>query len=161
VICGFALVARRLVIERSAERDRALTALAASEERFRTAFENAPIGMGLTDLNGRLLYVNAAFGRITGYSPDELAGQEIRLQTLMHPDDLPADRAVLARLAGGEIPAAFHERRYLRKDGTEVWVRVSISALRDEKGRPFRFVGLVEDISDRKAAEEAVRASEE
>lgn len=136
-------------------------ALQESEARFREAFEHAPIGMVLNDLKGRYLHVNQAYREIVGYDEEELLRPEFDFIRLTHPEDRESYREAFDRLLAGETPAFFLEKRNIRKDGSTVWVRASVTIRRDAAGRPFQMVGLVEDISTRKRAEEALRESEE
>lgn len=135
-------------------------ALRESEQRFHQAFANAPIGMVLTDLQGRLRHVNRAYCGITGYSENELLDPGVEFLNLTHPDDVASNREAYRRLLAGEIPAFFVEKRYIRKGGSLVWVRASASLRKDREGRPFQIIGLVEDISAKKNAEQALRESE-
>jgi PAS domain S-box-containing protein len=133
-------------------------ALRVSEERFRTAFENAAIGMGLFDLDGRFLQVNQAYSALTGYSEPELLAMSFK--EITHPDDLEADLTQFQRLVAGEMSSYQIEKRYIRKDGEAVWVRLTVALVRDERGAPHHLIGQVEDITARKRAEEELRASE-
>lgn len=142
------------------EHKRAQETLQQSEMRFRSAFEYAPIGMVLTDLRGRFLYVNRAYCSIVGYTPEDLLRSDIDFRHLTHPDDIGSNDEVLAKLVTGEIPAFFFEKRYIRKDGAVVWVRVSATAHRDAHGRPVQVLGLIEDITQRKRTEEALREAD-
>ncbi|MFO7963710.1 MAG: PAS domain S-box protein [Desulfobacterales bacterium] len=139
------------------ERKQAEEALRQSEQRFRDAFTHMPLGMVILDLEGRFLHVNEAYCRITGYTKEELLQPDFTFQRLTHPDDLEKNLIEMDRMLAGEIPAFFLEKRYLRKDGTAVWVRTNTSLRRDAAGRPTQILGLLEDISDRKNAEEALR----
>jgi PAS domain S-box-containing protein len=112
-------------LENITARKQAERAVQESEERFRTAFEEAAIGMSLVDLDGHYLRVNAALCELTGYSEVELLATTF--QGITHPDDREMDRAQLELLFAGEIPAFQREKRYLRNDGTAVWVRVNSS----------------------------------
>ena len=132
-------------------------ALRQSEERFRTAFDYAAIGMDLVALDGRYLQVNAALCALTGYTETELLTRTF--QDITHPDDLAADLAHLDRILAGEIAAFQMEKRYIRKDGQVVWVRLSTTIVHDEQGAPLHFIGQVEDITARKAAEEDLRSA--
>jgi PAS domain S-box-containing protein len=143
------------------ERKQAEEELRRSEDRFREAFAHAPIGMTMTDLQGRFLHVNEAFCRLTGYDERELLQGDLTFKQLTHPDDLQDNLVVMQQLLTGEIPAFFFEKRYLRKDGQIVWVQVSAGVRRDADGRPFQIVALVEDITPRRQAEEALRRSEQ
>lgn len=129
--------------------------LRASEERFRKAFAFAAIGMALTDLEGRFLEVNPAYCHITGYNGSELAN--MNFHSVTHNDDFAKQMYEVRRLLAGEITSFVIEKRNVRKDGSEVWVRNSVSLLRDSKHDPARIILLVEDITERKQAEEALR----
>ena len=132
--------------------------LAAAEERFRTAFAHAPIGMALVDLRGRFLEVNRALCLLTGYATAEL--QARTLQDISHPADVKADLALLRRLVAGEMPSYELEKRFVAADGSVVWGRVAYSLVHDDEGRPLHVIGQVEDITERKRAEEELRRSE-
>lgn len=141
------------------ERQRAETSLRDSEDRFRTAFEEAPYGMCMTAPDGRFLHANAALCHMVGYSQEEmLAGA---WQQITHPDDLEKSFAVAAEFARGLATTLELEKRYIHKQGHSIWGRVRISLVRDESGQPSHFITQVEDISERKLAEEMLRASEE
>jgi PAS domain S-box-containing protein len=127
-----------------------------SEERFRTAFEYAGIGKALVGLDGTWLQVNPALCRILDYSADELRSKTF--QDITYPDDLDADLAQVKRLLGGEIRSYSMEKRYIRKDGREVWVLLSGSLVRNEKGTPLHFIAEIQDISERKKSEQAIRS---
>jgi len=141
------------------ERRRAAQKLRDSEERFRSAFENAPFGMALTATDGRFVQVNATFCRMLGYSERELLA--LGWPELTHPDDLEAGRGTLERLLGAPSACVEMEKRYLHRSGSVVWVRVRLLLVRDGAGSPLYFVAHVEDISERRRAEEALRESEE
>lgn len=128
-----------------------------SEERFRTAFDNAAIGMALVDLDGRTLQVNAALCELTGYDEEELLARTI--EEITHPDDFAADLAQVDRLLTGEIGTYQMEKRYLRKTGEIVWGHLSGALVRDQQGSPLHFIGLIEDITARKQAEEDLQAA--
>ncbi len=136
-----------------------ITELRDSEERFRGTFENAAVGIGHRHLDGRFLRVNQKFCNILGYTRDELL--QLTGPGITHPDDL-ADGVDLAEaLVRGESPGFTLEKRYLRKDGTPVWVELSVSLQRDEAGEPDYFIGIVQDISNRKRLEEELRRAKE
>jgi PAS domain S-box-containing protein len=132
-------------------RRRAQKALVEAEERFRRAFDDAPIGMGLVAPDGRFLRVNQLLGEITGY--DEAALLERSFQDITHPDDLEADLDRAQSLLAGVTRSYSMEKRYVRPDGSLVWVMLSVSLVRDADGAPLYFVAQVEDIGDRKRAE--------
>ncbi len=134
-------------------------ALRQSEERFRASFTQAAVGMAIANLDGRFEQVNGRFAEILGYTPEELHQRTFR--ELTHRDDLLATETLLRRLMMGEISKYAVEKRYYRKDKTWVWSFTTVSILRDAQGRPNRFIGVIEDISKRKHAEEGLRRSEE
>ena len=141
------------------ERKQAEDALRESEERFRSTFENAPIGMAHVGLDGRWLRVNETLCEITAYSRKELLTKTFG--DITHPDDLEKSWARVQSLLAGELPKYSMEKRYLRKDGSPVWVEITVSLRRDGDGRPLYFIGAVEDITDRKRAQEDLCESEE
>ncbi len=142
-----------------AEQYRSEEALRQSEERFRTVFEYAPIGMDLIDLDGHIFQANAAFCTLTGYAEEELLART--LQDITHPDDIAADLHQIQQLLNGEIRSYQIEKRYIRRDGEVVWVRFAASLVRDARGAPLHLIGQIEDITGRKRAEQELRASEE
>jgi PAS domain S-box-containing protein len=124
----------------------------AQEELFETAFHHAPIGMALVDLDGSLVKLNENFCDIIGYPLEEARG--LGFQAITHPDDLQADLALLQRLLAGEIPRYQLEKRYVRKDGAVIWVRLSVSLVRDGASQaPRHFIAQIEDLTDRRAIE--------
>jgi PAS domain S-box-containing protein len=143
--------AARVAAEEAAE------ALRQSEERFRTAFDHAPIGMDLTGLDGRFLQVNAALCEMMGYTEQELLGMTFK--DITHPEDQETDLEQVNRLIAGEIPTYRMEKRYLRKDGQVIWGRVNSSLVRDQQGNPLYLIGQIEDITARIWAEEELRAA--
>ena len=129
-----------------------------SEEHFRTAFENAPFGMCLTGLDGRLLRVNAAFCRMLGYSAEELLAG--RWQELTHPDDLAEGEQFAERLLQKQDSLVEFEKRYIRRDGETVWARLRVSLAYHEDW-PSHFITHAHDVSqERRVAEELRRAKE-
>ena len=141
------------------ERRLAAEALHRSEERFRQSFAGAPVGMFLTDPDGAFLEANAAFCRMLGYGADELLARTFG--DLTHPDDMPVSQEVLEGLTARVATSTTFEKRYLHRDGRTVWVRLSVTAHRDEAGRVLNFIGVVEDITASRVAAEALRVSEE
>jgi PAS domain S-box-containing protein len=133
------------------EHRRAARALRESDERFRSAFEAAPIGMALASPEGRWLKVNDALCRMIGYRPSELL--TMSYQEITHPGDLAEDVALGKRMLAGEFGSYQMEKRYMRKDGTLVWVHLSISLVRDDDGAPAYSVAQILDIDERKHRE--------
>ncbi len=127
--------------------------LRASEQSFRLAFDNAPIGMSIVDFtpvsSGRLQRVNEAMCLMLGYSRRQL--ETLTIYDITHPDDHDADHEVLARVTNGEIDHYRREKRYLRADGHDVWISLATSVVRDANGAALYGVSQFEDISDRRA----------
>jgi PAS domain S-box-containing protein len=122
-----------------------------AEERFRVALDEAPIGMALTGLDGRLMRVNHALCRLLGYASEELTG--LAFADITHPDDLDDDLAIARQLAQGQISRANFGKRYLCKDGRVVSAMLSVSLVRDRDDRPRYFITQVEDVTERQRAE--------
>lgn len=136
-------ITRRKVVE---------AALVASEQRFRGVFTNAAVGIGLFDGEMRPHSANAKLCDILGYRLDELLGHSFR--DFIHPDDREPDVSNYQRLMTGELDSYTVEKRYVRKDGSFVWVRVTRSAQQEGQKIPEYTIGVIEDISARKEAEE-------
>ena len=151
-----AVVAWRLNENLRAETHEAHRQARESEERFRSAFESAPIGMALASIEpadaGRFLQVNHAMTEITGRSKEELVGKSFR--DITHPEDLEASAVPLARLASGELSEYRVQKRYVRADGRVLWGLLSVSLVRDGSGDPVYAIGQVQDITERVRAEE-------
>ncbi len=123
-----------------------------AEARFRIAFENAPIGMGLASPDGRLVHVNRAYADILGFDPDDLVGRTIKDVT--HPDDWEANAVQFDALVSGHTDQYHLEKRYVHADGHVVWVTVSTGCVRDDAGRPVYLVGQIEDVTERREIRE-------
>ena len=140
------------------DRRRAEEALRESERQYRAVYDQAAVGIAEVDLTGRFLRANDRYCEIVGYPQEALLG--LRFRDITHPDDPPGHREKFARIAEG--PSSYTiEKRFVRKDGRVVWARTAVSLIRDGEGRPARVVAVVEDITERVRAEEALRASEE
>jgi PAS domain S-box-containing protein len=139
------------------ERKRAEDALTESEERFRRIFEEAPIGAGMVSLDYRFVRVNQALCEILGYTPDEFSSLTFR--DITHPEDLEKSNIEVGRLVSGEADSFSLDKRYIRKDGTTVWVRISVRLMRDMHGEPSYFLPIVQDMTERNEAEEELRRS--
>ena len=131
------------------------TALHEAEARFRLAFTNAPIGMSLTSLHGQFLQVNEALCHMLGRSEEQLVGALV--PSLTHPDDQATDRAAMAEMRDGKRRTFHTEKRYLRPDGEPVWVRLHAGVVLGDDGLPRYFVSQMEDITERKRTEAALR----
>jgi PAS domain S-box-containing protein len=132
---------------------RGLTAKS-DEGRFGKALAQAAVGMSLADTNGRFLQVNQAFCNILGYPREEL--EELDSFTITHPEDRARYSEFNRRMLAGEINDYVIEKRCLKKDGSVVWVRNSVSLARDAEGNPSDIITLTEDITIRKLSEDAL-----
>ncbi|MBP1595590.1 MAG: histidine kinase [Acidobacteria bacterium] len=126
--------------------------LAESEERFRSTFEQAAVGIAHLSPAGRFLRINRRFCDILGYSREEMLQRTF--QDITYPDDLGPDLERVNQTLSGERDTYSMEKRYIRKDGVPVWVNLTVALVRNESGQPHWFVSVVQDISDRKRAEE-------
>jgi diguanylate cyclase (GGDEF)-like protein/PAS domain S-box-containing protein len=129
-----------------------------SEARFRRTFELAGVGVAHIDLDRRFQRVNRRFCQIFGYAESELIG--IRARDISHPEDIDVINAQRPRLYAGEIDAVRGEKRYLRKDGSVVWVAYTLAVERDAAGKPLYEIAVYDDITTRRSMEDALRNSE-
>ncbi|MCM2465967.1 PAS domain S-box protein [Methanoculleus oceani] len=141
------------------ERKAAERALRESEEWFRGIYERAGIGIALVGLDGCIIDSNPAFQEMLGYERDDLRGMHFADTT--HPDDLAEDTALAASLVAGEIESYRLEKRYVGRDGRILWGMLTGSLVRNAEGGPEFLIGMIENITDRKRAEDALRESEE
>ena len=142
------------------ERKKTETALRQSEELSRRVFESAPIGISLVGPGMRLLRVNKTMCRMVGYSEKELLA--VGISNVIHPEEVESGMNRGKLLRAGEIPPYQTERRYLRKDGTVVWANVTAAVAKNEDDSSmFTIIGMTEDITARKEAEQTVRESAE
>ena len=153
------IVETRSVVVDITERKRAEEALRESQERFRSAFEHAAIGMALTGTDGHFLQVNRSLWKMLGYSQQELDSST--WQAITHPDDVDVGQNQMRRMLAGEIESSQFEKRYLHKLGHEVWGLLSFSLVRDATGNPLYFISQIQDITERKRAEKALQAARE
>ena len=142
------------------ERKGAEEALRQSEERFKTVFSEAPLGIALIDsLTGHIYEVNPMFARIAGRTAEQMA--TIDWMSITHPDDVEEDLDNMALLNAGKIPGFQMEKRYLHPDGAAIWINMTIAPLKvKDKAQP-RHLCMIEDITDRKRAEESLAANYE
>jgi PAS domain S-box-containing protein len=143
----------------SIERVRVERTLRESEEHFRAAFDQAVVGMALTDLKGRVLRINDAFCRIVDRPAAELIGRTSNDYT--HPGDIGRNIEFIRLLETDAGQSAVFEKRYVRRDGRVVWVQVNLSPTRDSAGRVVALLGVVHDITDRKTAHDELRRAKE
>jgi diguanylate cyclase (GGDEF)-like protein/PAS domain S-box-containing protein len=122
-----------------------------ADEQFRTAFDDALVGIALVAPDGSWLRVNEALCDIVGYTREQLYG--MTFQDITHPEDLDADLAQLEETLAGKRAGYQMEKRYLRPGGAVVWALLSVSLVRDAAGAPLHFISQVQDISERKRLE--------
>lgn len=134
------------------ERKETEARLRESEERFRDAFENAPIGVALVNLNGHYFKVNQALCEMLGYSEEELL-EKTSLE-IIHPEDHKISEDHMRRAIEDELGSYTLERRYIHADGRVVWNLTSVSLIQDSRGDPSHFVCLHQDTTERKALED-------
>ncbi|MBW4521625.1 MAG: PAS domain S-box protein [Scytolyngbya sp. HA4215-MV1] len=154
-------IAKDITQRKRAEEDRQQveSALRESEERFRNAFDNTAVGMSLISLDGSFLQVNDSYCRMVGYSQVELL--TMNFQQITYPEDLAADLSYVQQLLTGEIPYFHMEKRYRHKAGHIVWGLLSVSVIRNAVQKPLYLVAQIQDITDRKRTEAALRQSEQ
>lgn len=133
------------------DRKMAEDSLQKSEANFRSIFEIASLGIAQVDpTNGRIILINSFYETITGYTAEELGN--MTFLELTHPEDRGKDWEIFSKAARGEAEYR-NEKRYIKKDGTIIWVRLHIAFIRDKNGKPNKTVAICEDITERKMAE--------
>ena len=145
-IAGAVMVFHDVTSKRKAERE-----LRASEERLRAMFAQAAVGIGVANLDGTFHEVNLKFCSMLGYSSEEL--QHRTFLQLTHADDRAATQTQVLRLLDGAIESYSLEKRYVRKGGGAFWSNTTVTLMRHENGAPSQFLGIVEDITQRKEAD--------
>ena len=131
---------------------------AVAGEHLVSAFEHALIGMALLDLDGRLLRANPAYCELIGYSEDEL--RQLSLSDVVRPEDAAVDLIERGSLTSGRTSSYRREKRYRHKTGRAIWGDYCCTLVRDESGKPCYYIGQVQDISERKAAQEALHETQ-
>src|SRR5215210_1119215 len=145
--------------EERTERKRAQEALRESEECLKATFEQAAVGVAHVAPDGSWIRVNQRLCDIVGYPRGELLS--LTFQDITHPDDLERDVGHLHRMLEGETDTYSTEKRYIRKDGSLIWINLTTSLLRDPSGEPKYFISVSEDTTERKRVEEELKISEE
>ncbi|HVN97817.1 MAG TPA: PAS domain S-box protein [Syntrophorhabdaceae bacterium] len=133
-------------------------ALQEGEEKFRRMFEESPLGMVMVDSGFHFIRTNAAFCRMLGYTEQELAA--LTFKDITHPEHLDSDVRNVGDLTSGKIPLYRTEKRYIRKNKTILWGSITVNIIRDRDGQFSHFLTTIEDISQRKQAEEEKRRLE-
>jgi PAS domain S-box-containing protein len=126
------------------------------EERFRGTFEQAAVGIAHVSTEGKFIRINQKFCEIVGYSKDEML--DLDFQHITHPDDLEIDLEHIRQVLKGERNNYSLEKRYYRKDGSLIWVNLTVSLLLDDLGEPKHFVSVISDITQSKRVAERLRA---
>lgn len=139
------------------QRDKARAALHDNETLFHAVFENAAVGIAQVSITGHFLQINREYCRIIGYSQEEVLAQHFTFQQITLPEDLPADMLSVEQLLNGDSDKYITEKRYIHKNGNVVWVNLSVQLLRNLQGTPLYFISAVQDIGDRKLAEEELK----
>jgi len=133
--------------------------LIASEAKFRTFFEQSPVGTIIVGLDKRIIKCNLAFCNFLAFTENELIGKTI--QDITHPEDIKIGMEELKLILEGKLESSTLQKRYLRKDGIVVWGEISIRLVRDANHQPLYFLPIIQDITERIQAEEALRENEQ
>ncbi|NJD22480.1 MAG: PAS domain S-box protein [Melioribacter sp.] len=150
------LIALEGFISDITERVKFESALKDSEEKFRSIFENSPVGKSLTTLDGKF-YVNQAFAGILGYSKEELS--KMNWEKITYPDDILKSKQMVDSLLNREIDKVHFEKRYIHKTGSIVWVDMHVSLQRNQEGNPLFFITSALDITEKKKYDEELFTS--
>jgi len=153
-LVGFAQVTRDLT-----ERRRADEALREREALLGAMFDQAAVGIALADFDARFVRTNRVFQRMLGYSDEEL--RSLSYADITYAEDLPRNRELMTELAEGKRRAFTLEKRYCHKDGTPIWAQVTVSALPSAQGAPRLFVSVIEDITERRRAQQQLHGHRE
>ena len=140
------------------ERQRAEAALRASEMQFRAMFDSSALAISLVDLSGRPMKTNRALTQLLGFTEQELCAKS--WMSVTHPEDIESDVALFNELVSGQRDTYQVEKRYIRKDRGVVFVRVTLSLIRDASGEPTFYVSMVEDITKKAELEDALRQAQ-
>ncbi|MFP4138987.1 MAG: PAS domain S-box protein [Phycisphaerae bacterium] len=152
------IIALMGIAEDRTERHEALEELSRREQQMRFTFDDAPIGAAVIGLDGRAIRVNSELCRMTGYTREEMEGTAF--QDLTHPDDVDMTIAQYEQLIHGKLDQYQMDKRYVCKDGSALWVSLSVRLVRDRDGQPLYTLAMMEDISARREAQAALRKQE-
>ena len=142
----------RAIAKRTAE-------VEAGEERFRTIFEEAPVGMAVVGLDQRLEQVNARLCQMVGYTDDELT--KLKPCDITHPEDIAAEEHLVEQVLDGKMPRCVIEKRFIRKDKEVRWITRTTCLIRDSARKPRYYLAMMEDITERKRSERALQLAKE
>jgi PAS domain S-box-containing protein len=143
------------VAERTAALEASTARLRESEESFRAIIENAGIGISVLNREGRFLQVNTTMQEMFGYS--EAEALTLTMIALTHPDDVERDSDLFQAVLDGRLERYQVEKRYHRKDGRRLWGRFTATAIKDTAAQPHFVIGMLEDITERKQADEELQ----
>ncbi len=132
--------------------------LQSSEDRYRSTFELAGIGILHTDPDGSIVFANETIADILGYPRETLIGMQAL--DVSHPEDQARDRARIADIVAGKATSAVWEKRYVRANGEVIWGQIGVSVMRDASGAPISIIGVIQDVSERKSLEVRLRQSQ-
>jgi PAS domain S-box-containing protein len=141
------------------ERRRIEAALRESEERFRSVFDKAAVGIAIVDRRGFIVAANPAIGAMLGYEPDEIVGRHF--SEFSHPEDAARDQVVLQEILLGQRSEFVNEERFVHRSGRPSWGRISVTPMRDAHGEIPSVIGLIEDVNERRRAQRALEDSAE
>lgn len=151
--------ANQKLAEEILERQQAETALRNNEVLFRSIFENAAMGIALTDIVGRTLAINPEFEQMLGYTENEF--RQLLFTDFIHPEDVATSWEFYKDLLAGKRDSYQLQKRYIRKDGQLLWGHLTVSLVRDSAGEPQFSIGMVEDITERKRAQATLQHYQE
>lgn len=152
---AYGLILKHRLRQQLAERIEIESRLENSRRHLRAIFDNAVVGISLATPDGRHLEANAHWCAMLGYDKQEIG--DLRHQAIIHPDDVANSRKHLEALVAGEIDAYSLEKRYVRKDGSVFWASMSVAPIHDEQGAIESVVCVIQDINERKLADERLR----
>ncbi len=158
-VCSEDRLECRIVMNDITRRKQAEIELIQGEAKFRSTFDQSPVGSVIVGLDKHFIRCNSAFCNFLGYPESELIGKTI--SDISHPEDLEIGMKELKQMVEGKIESYTKQKRYLRKDGSIVWGEISIRLVRDANNEPLYFLPIIQNITKRKQAEEALCASEE
>ena len=137
------------------QKEQAEKALLESEQKFRHSFHFANTGMCLVALDGKILQVNAKLCQIMGYEADDL--EQKTIYEITHEKDIPLTRKIYSDSIKGKLESAEFEKRYIHKDGSEIWANITISLAVDQKKQPLYFVLHIQDVTQKRIDEDLIR----
>ncbi len=152
------IIALMGIAEDRTARHEVLEELSRREQQMRFTFDDAPIGAAVIGLDGRAIRVNSELSRMTGYTREEMEGTSF--QAITHPDDVDMTLAQYRQLILGKLDQYQMDKRYVCKDGSMLWVSLSVRLVRGRDGEPLYALAMMEDISDRREAQAALRKQE-